>query len=146
PLSKTSSTEERPAGLRVFVPLKITSCMDSPRSSEALDSPRTQRTASMMLDLPQPLGPTTPTSWPGTSNAGGSTNDLKPASLICFSRKLECPRGKAHVGVADDGDSPARDEKPPRRPGENPRRWPGRKPPGRMDEKPSWRPGDPPRQ
>jgi hypothetical protein len=30
----------------------------------ALDSPSTQRTASMMLDLPQPLGPTTPTSWP----------------------------------------------------------------------------------
>jgi hypothetical protein len=40
----------------------------------------------MMLDLPQPLGPTTPTSWLGTSKAVGSTNDLKPASLICFRR------------------------------------------------------------
>ena len=61
-LENTSSTLERLAGLRLVVPLKMTSCMDSPRSSLALLSPSTQRTASMMLDLPQPLGPTTPTS------------------------------------------------------------------------------------
>jgi len=61
-LSNTSSTEARPAGLRWVEPLKMTSCIDSPRSSEAFDSPSTQRTASMMFDLPQPLGPTTPTS------------------------------------------------------------------------------------
>jgi hypothetical protein len=35
--------------------------MDSPRNSDAFDSPSTQRTASMMFDLPQPFGPTTPT-------------------------------------------------------------------------------------
>jgi hypothetical protein len=81
-LSKTSSTLARPAGLRRFVPLKITSCIDSPRSSLALLSPRTQRTASMMLDLPQPLGPTTPTSCPGSWKWVGSTKDLKPESLI----------------------------------------------------------------
>ncbi len=81
-LSKTSSTLARLAGLRVVVPLKITSCMDSPRSSLARDSPSTQRTASMMLDLPQPLGPTTPTSWPGSTNWVGSAKDLKPASLM----------------------------------------------------------------
>lgn len=81
-LSKTNSTLERLAGLRVVVPLKITSCMDSPRSSDALDSPSTQRTASMMLDLPQPLGPTTPTSWPGSMKLVGSANDLKPESLM----------------------------------------------------------------
>jgi hypothetical protein len=81
-LSKVSSTLERLAGLRCVVPLKITSCMLSPRSSLALDSPSTQRTASMMLDLPQPLGPTTPTSWPGSMKLVGSANDLKPASLM----------------------------------------------------------------
>jgi hypothetical protein len=81
-LSKTSSTLARPAGFLRFVPLKITSCIDSPRSSLALLSPRTQRTASMMFDLPQPFGPTTPTSWPGSWKWVGSTNDLKPDSLI----------------------------------------------------------------
>ena len=53
-LSNTISTDARAAGLRLPEPLKMTSCMDSPRSSEALASPSTQRTASMMFDLPQP--------------------------------------------------------------------------------------------
>jgi hypothetical protein len=48
-------------------PLKITSCIDSPRNSEAFDSPSTQRTESITLDLPQPFGPTTPTSCPGSA-------------------------------------------------------------------------------
>jgi hypothetical protein len=73
--------------LRSPAPLKITSCIDSPRSAEAFDSPSTQRTASMTLDLPQPLGPTMPTSWPGVAMVVGSTNDLNPASLICVRRK-----------------------------------------------------------
>ena len=60
--------------------------MLSPRSSLALLSPSTQRTASMMLDLPQPLGPTTPTRWPGNWKVVGSAKDLKPASLIWFRR------------------------------------------------------------
>src|SRR3569832_259793 len=88
PLSNTSSTEARPAGLRLVDPLKITSCIDSPRSSEALDSPSTQRTASMMLDLPQPFGPPTPTSWPGSWNFVGSTNDLNPDNLMEVRRTL----------------------------------------------------------
>ena len=61
-LSNASSTEARPTGLRSPAPLNITSCIDSPRSAEAFDSPSTQRTASMTLDLPQPFGPTMPTS------------------------------------------------------------------------------------
>src|SRR5690606_22112723 len=122
-LSKISSTEALAAGLRSDEPLKITSCMDSPRSSDAFDSPSTQRTASMMLDLPQPLGPTTPTSWPGTSNAVGSTNDLKPASLICFSRKLGFPRGKAREGAAAGVGSPRKGKKPRWRLGDRPLRW-----------------------
>ncbi len=62
--------------------------MDSPRSADALDSPSTQRTASITLDLPQPLGPTTPTRSPGTEILVGSTKDLKPASLIWERRNL----------------------------------------------------------
>ena len=81
-LSKQSSTDARPTGLRSPAPLKITSCIDSPRSADAFDSPSTQRTASMTLDLPQPFGPTMPTSCPGVPIAVGSTNDLNPASLI----------------------------------------------------------------
>src|ERR1700750_1819040 len=85
-LSKTSSTEARLTGFLSVEPLKITSCMCSPRSCLADDSPSTQRTASMTLDLPQPLGPTTPTSWPGTAMVTGSTKDLKPESLTEVSR------------------------------------------------------------
>src|SRR5215813_10548860 len=85
-LSKNSSTDARPTGARSPAPLKITSCIDSPRSAEALDSPSTQRTASMTFDLPQPLGPTMPTSCPGVAIEAGSTNDLKPASLISVRR------------------------------------------------------------
>src|SRR5678815_4095571 len=98
-LSKNSSTAARPTGLRSPAPLKMTSCIDSPRSAEALDSPSTQRTASITLDLPQPLGPTIPTSWPGVAIAVGSTNDLKPESLICVRRKGDlrgsCERGES---------------------------------------------------
>jgi hypothetical protein len=61
-LSKKSSTEARASGLRCAEPLKMTSCIESPRSAEARDSPSTQRTASITFDLPQPFGPTTPTS------------------------------------------------------------------------------------
>src|SRR6476619_7534115 len=86
-LSKNSSTDARPMALRSPAPLKMTSCIDSPRSADALDSPSTQRTASMTFDLPQPLGPTMPTSCPGVAIDVGSTNDLKPESLICVRRK-----------------------------------------------------------
>src|SRR6476620_1590473 len=86
-LSKCNSTDARPTGLRSPAPLKMTSCIDSPRSADAFDSPSTQRTASMTLDLPQPLGPTMPTSCPGVAMVVGSTNDLNPASLIWVRRK-----------------------------------------------------------
>src|SRR6266545_7835975 len=85
-LSKKSSTDARPTGALSPAPLKMTSCIDSPRSAEAFDSPSTQRTASMTFDLPQPLGPTMPTSCPGVAIVAGSTNDLNPASLISVRR------------------------------------------------------------
>ena len=43
----------------------------------------------MMLDLPQPFGPTTPTSCPGSMNWVGSANDLKPESLMEFRRTAQ---------------------------------------------------------
>src|SRR5471030_2516747 len=86
-LSNTSSTEARLTGFLSVEPLKITSCMCSPRNCFADDSPSTQRTASITLDLPQPLGPTTPTSCPGTEIEVGSTKDLKPESFTEISRK-----------------------------------------------------------
>src|SRR5499427_3102844 len=90
-LSNTSSTEARPTGFLSVEPLKITSCMCSPRSCLADDSPSTQRTASMTLDLPHPLGPTTPTSWPGTAMEVGSTKDLKPERRTEVRRKEVVP-------------------------------------------------------
>src|SRR5699024_3360494 len=85
-LSNLSSTMARPTGWRLLEPLKMTSSRASPRSCRALDSPVTQRTASMTLDLPQPLGPTMPVRLASSTIVVGSTNDLKPASLIEVSR------------------------------------------------------------
>jgi len=58
-LSNVNSTAALPTGFRPVVPLKITSDMDCPRNCFADVSPVTQRIASTILDLPQPLGPTT---------------------------------------------------------------------------------------
>jgi hypothetical protein len=40
--------------------------------------------------VPQPLGPTTPTNWPGNRKLVGSAKDLKPDNLIEF-RRTEKP-------------------------------------------------------
>src|SRR5688572_911034 len=89
-LSNTNSIEACPTGLRPAEPLKITSVIDSPRKFLADDSPITQRTASIMLDFPQPLGPTTAPRLLGKLTVVGSTNDLKPANLIHFNRIGPC--------------------------------------------------------
>ena len=73
-------------GRRALEPLKMTSVLASPRKSRVELSPSTQRTASTMLDLPQPLGPTTAERWPGNVTVVGSTKDLKPASLMALRR------------------------------------------------------------
>ena len=75
-----------PTGLREVEPLKITSAIESPRKFFAELSPMTQRTASMTLDLPQPLGPTMPVKLLGKSIVVGSTNDLNPDNLILLKR------------------------------------------------------------
>ena len=68
----------------------MTSVIDSPRRFFAELSPITQRTASIMFDLPQPLGPTTAPILVGKKTVVGSTKDLKPASLMHLSRIEEC--------------------------------------------------------
>ena len=85
-LSNTNSTEAAPKGLRAEEPLKITSAIDSPRRCFAEISPMTQRTASMILDLPHPFGPTTPVKLLGKVIVVGSTKDLKPAILSFVKR------------------------------------------------------------
>src|SRR5210317_2147883 len=87
-LSKTSSIEAWPTGCRPPEPLKMTSVMDSPRRFFAELSPMTHRTATMMLDLPHPFGPTTALILRGNCTVVGSTKDLNPASLIDFNRIL----------------------------------------------------------
>ena len=64
----------------------MTSVIDSPRRVLAEDSPMTQRTASMMLDLPQPLGPTMAVMLPSKGTVTGSTKDLKPTRRIDLRR------------------------------------------------------------
>src|SRR5262245_7064772 len=75
-----------PTGLRPLEPLKMTSAIESPRRFLADPSPSTQRMASMMLDLPQPFGPTMPMRLLGNLIVVGSTKDLKPESLILLRR------------------------------------------------------------
>ena len=58
-----------PSGRRLAEPLKMTSSIVSPRRTLALCSPRAQATASLMLDLPQPLGPTTAVTEPGKARS-----------------------------------------------------------------------------
>src|SRR6188508_1820487 len=73
----------------------MTSAIESPRRRLAELSPMTQRTASMMLDLPQPLGPTTPVMLVGRCSTVGSTKDLKPESLIVERRMRDWGRCKS---------------------------------------------------
>jgi hypothetical protein len=45
-----------------------------------------------MFDLPQPFGPTTPTSCPGSTKLVGSAKDLKPESLMELRRTASLTR------------------------------------------------------
>src|SRR5688572_22880646 len=105
-LSNDNSIMARPAGLRVLLPLKITSSIVSLRSCFMLDSPSTQRTASMMFDLPQPFGPTIDVRLEGSGSDEASTKDLKPASLIEDSRMEPVRVAKKQSAPACCGEGP----------------------------------------
>jgi hypothetical protein len=68
-----------------------------PRTASGLCSPNAQRTASVMFDLPQPLGPTM-TLTPGeNSRRVRSGNDLNPLMVI----ELRCTGSERLSGWSD---------------------------------------------
>ena len=68
-----------PDGLRSRAPLKINSCMRAPRNVFADCSPNTQLIASLILDFPQPFGPTmAATPSPVKRNSWRSEKELEP--------------------------------------------------------------------
>ena len=69
----------------------MTSVMLPPRSMRARCSPSTHRMASLTLDLPQPLGPTTAVAPLSKRIAVWSANDLKPCSSSLVSRTYRAP-------------------------------------------------------
>src|SRR6478735_4325234 len=84
-------TEAIPTGLRDFVPAKITSSMRAPRRLFADCSPRTQLMASLRLDLPHPLGPTTAAIPPPLNRSSvRSQKDLNPCSSTFLSFSKTC--------------------------------------------------------
>ena len=85
-LSNNNSIVAVLTGLRNEDPLNMTSDIDSPLRYFAEDSPKTQRTASITLDFPQPFGPTIPTIVDGRDKVVGSTKVLKPESFILLNR------------------------------------------------------------
>ena len=94
-LSNRTVASARPSGRRPAAPAKITSSILSARNPRVVCAPRAQATASTMLDLPEPLGPTT-TDTPGSnSNRVRSAKDLKPAML----KDLRCNLTPALSGV-----------------------------------------------
>src|SRR5437762_12316196 len=77
---KVRETSAKPMGLRVSLPLKITSAISSPRKDFADCSPSTQRTASSTFDFPQPFGPTIAVTPSLKLRTVLSANYLKPNS------------------------------------------------------------------
>src|SRR5436305_11621219 len=77
---KVSETSAKLSGLRLSVPLKMTSAISSPRSDLADCSPSTHLIASSKLDLPQPFGPTIAVTPSWKLKRVLSAKDLKPKS------------------------------------------------------------------
>src|ERR1700759_1291283 len=89
-LSMVSVTSARPNGGREVVPAKTKSSILPPRRDLDPRSPMTQARASTMLDLPEPLGPTTQV-MPGSRRRDvADANDLKPRRVRLF-RYTESP-------------------------------------------------------
>src|SRR3546814_5873667 len=97
-LSSVSVTSAKSRAGRAVVPAKITSSIPPPRSDRALDSPIVQRIASSRLDLPQPLGPTTPVSprsiLSSVERSEEHTSELQ--SLMRISYAVFCLTKKKH--------------------------------------------------
>src|SRR5580698_3821486 len=86
-------TSAMPVGRRAGVPLKMTSSILPPRKLLADCSPSTQFSASAMLDLPQPLGPTMAAMpSPASCTSVRSENDLKPKIWSLRRRSMDAPQ------------------------------------------------------
>src|SRR5438128_2144349 len=85
---------------RVPAPLKMTSSMPPARMALAELAPITQRSDSSTLDLPRPLGPTTPVSPGSIRNSVGSTKDLKPVRRS-FWNCTAGPPGTSLLGLCE---------------------------------------------
>jgi hypothetical protein len=92
--SKVSDTSAIPAAFREREPLNIRSSRLSDLSDFILCSPITQRIASTIFDLPQPLGPTIPVMGWSSSICVLSANDLKPFISNDFNLKAKTFREK----------------------------------------------------
>src|SRR3989440_1560403 len=89
PRPEFSSTISTSAALRACTPgapPKITSCIEEPRTASGDCSPIAHSTASVMFDLPEPLGPTTTLTPAPKSSCVRSGKDLKPFSVSDFRR------------------------------------------------------------
>ncbi len=83
-LSIVSDTSARPSAGRLLVPAKMTSSIFPDRTVRGPWAPRTQATASTMLDLPLPLGPTTTVTPGSKSKVVVSAKDLNPFRVSDF--------------------------------------------------------------
>jgi hypothetical protein len=86
-------TSATPKLRREAEPLKITSAISPPRRLLALCSPRVQRTASTMFDLPLPFGPTMAVMPSPKSKVVLSAKLLKPTSSRRLSMNAPPRRG-----------------------------------------------------
>ena len=83
-LSMVSETSARPSAGRLGVPAKMTSSILAERTVRGPWAPSTQATASTMLDLPLPFGPTTTVTPGSNSRVVVSAKDLKPLRVSDF--------------------------------------------------------------
>src|SRR5579885_118905 len=91
--SNVSDTSAMPDPARVREPLKMRSSRFSDRNAFILCSPITQRIASTIFDLPQPLGPTMPVMGWSSNTWVLSANDLNPLISNDFNRKTQNFKG-----------------------------------------------------
>src|ERR671921_1112528 len=100
-LSRKSETSVTFTGRRAAEPWKITSSILPPRKSRADCSPRTQRTESETLDLPQPFGPTIAVTPSSKVSVTVSAKDLKPesSSLVSFMPSVSLGRWVKLLGL-----------------------------------------------
>src|SRR5450756_194970 len=101
--SSVSATAAIPSGRLRAAPLKMTSSIVVPRRLFADCSPSTHCTASQMLDLPEPFGPTIAVMRDGRVTEVRSTKDLQPWISSLFSRNMNAESLPLHFEV-----SPAR--------------------------------------